>query len=403
MRLNDRTVTNSTPKLPAGKNEHIIFDEDVSGFGLRLRDGGSRVWIFQYKLGDKHRRLSLGKLPKLSAKRARELVDDLAAKVALGQDPAAEKYERRAHSETFEAIQTLFLAAQAKRLKPRSYSEVERHLTVQAKPLHNLPVTKVERRDVAELLTALATESGPVAANRVRSSLSSMFNWAMKAGEVEANPAAFTNKETERPRARVLGADELREIWKALPKGDFGAIVKLLILTGQRRNEFGDLHWSEVDLKRGAINLPPERVKNNRAHVVPMSEPVRALIKATPKTEGRDFIFGYGAGGFSGWSRCKERLDASINAERKTQIPNWTLHDLRRTVATGMADIGIAPHIIEAALNHASGHKTGVAGVYNRSTYDKEVRQALTLWGERVLKMVSKEARTKRRKSRGQS
>src|ERR1700690_3769747 len=101
MRLNDRTVTNTTPKLPAGKNEHIIFDEDVSGFGLRLRDGGSRVWIFQYKLGDKHRRLSLGKLPKLSAKRARELVDDLAAKVALGHDPAAEKYERRAHSETF--------------------------------------------------------------------------------------------------------------------------------------------------------------------------------------------------------------------------------------------------------------------------------------------------------------
>jgi integrase len=398
MRLNDRTVTISTPSLPTGKNEVILFDEDIPGFGLRLRDGGSRVWIFQYKLGDKHRRVTLGRYPKLSAKRARELVDSLAAKVALGEDPAAEKYERRVHVETFETIQTLFLAAQAKRLKPRSYSEVERHLTTQAKRLHNLPVAKIERRDVAELLTTIAAESGPVAANRVRSSISAMFNWATKAGMVESNPAAFTNKETERPRARVLSADELRETWNALPKGDFGTIVRLLILTGQRRNEIGDLHWQEIDFKRGSITFPPERVKNNRQHVVPMSESVRALIKAISRIEGRDLIFGYGNGGFSGWSRCKERLDAAINSERSAPMQNWTLHDLRRTVATGMADIGIPPHIIEAALNHASGHKTGVAGVYNRSTYDKEVRQALTLWSERVLKIVGKEVRTKGRK-----
>lgn len=229
MRLNDRTVAVSRPELPAGKNEIIFFDEDVPGFGLRLRDGGSRVWVFQYKLGTKHRRITLGKYPKLSAKRARELVDSLAAKVGLGQDPAAEKFENRTHAEPFEAIKGSFLASQATRLKPRSLAEVERHLAVHAKPLHNLSITKIERRDVAELLTTIAAESGPVAANRVRSSISAMFNWAMKAGRAEVNPAAFTNKENERPRARVLDSNELSQIWAALPEGDFGTIVKLLV------------------------------------------------------------------------------------------------------------------------------------------------------------------------------
>ena len=160
------------------------------------------------------------------------------------------------------------------------------------------------------MLTQIATESGPVAANRVRSSISSI--WALKAGRAEANPAAFTNKEHEKPRARVVTAAELRQIWAALPQGDFGTIVRLLILTGQRRNELGDLRRSETDFKRDTITLPPERVKNGRQHSVPMSEPVRSLIKAIPKTDGRDLVFGYGEGGFSGWSRCKEQLDASL-------------------------------------------------------------------------------------------
>ncbi len=404
MRLTDRTVTASSPILPSGKNEHIIFDEDVPGFGLRLRAGrkdadagngrrgGSRTWIYQYWLGDRSRRITLGKHPKLSAKRARELVDTLAAKVALGQDPAAEKFESRIHPESFEAVQTLFLAAQAQRLKPRSYAEVERHLTVHAKPLHNLPLVKIERRDIADLLRAIATESGPVAANRVRSSVSAMFGWAMKAGRAETNPAAFTNKENERPRSRVLTAAELRQIWTALPDGDFGTIVRLLILTGQRRNEIADLRRSEIDLKRGTITLPPERVKNGRQHIVPMSDPVRALIKATLKTDERDLVFGWGEGGFSGWSRCKERLDASL----QPPMPPWTLHDLRRTVATGLADLGVQPHIIEATLNHVSGHKTGVAGIYNRSAYEEEVRDALALWGKHVLEVVNERAKPKR-------
>jgi integrase len=387
MKLNDRTVTASSPALPAGKSETIFFDDDAPGFGLRLRSGGSRAWVYQYWLGNRSRRMTLGKWPRLSAKHARELVDSLAAKVALGQDPAEEKFESRARKESFDEIAAAYLAAQAISLKPRSLAEVERHLTVHARPLHSRPIANIERRDVAELLRAIAAERGPVAANRVRSSISAMFSWAMKEGTAEANPAAFTNKQDEHSRERVLSPGELREIWAVLPPGDYGTIIKLLILTGQRRTEIGDLHWSEISAKRGTITLPPERVKNSRAHTIPMSAEVRSIIKAR-KANGRDFVFGFGNGGFSGWSRCKERLDAAINAKRKKPMEPWTLHDLRRTAATMMADLGIQPHIIEATLNHASGHKDGVAGIYNRAKYETEMQVALSRWGRRVNEIV---------------
>jgi integrase len=392
MKLNDRTVTEARPTLPAGKSEAIFFDDDIAGFGLRLRRAGSRTWVYQYWLGDRSRRMTLGKWPKLSAKQARDLVDVLAAKVALGQDPAEEKIQNRTRKETFGEIAGDYLAAQATRLRPRSLEEVRRHLNNHATPLHGLPIAKMQRRDVAELLTAIAAGSGPVAANRVRSSISAMFHWAMKAGIAESNPAAFTNKEGERPRSRVLSVGELRDIWTALPEGDYGSILKLLILTGQRRTEIGDLRWSEIDPKRGVICLPPERVKNTRRHTIPMSEAVRSIVRAIPKTEGRDFVFGYGTGGFSGWSRCKERLDATINARRKKPMDPWTIHDLRRTAATMMADdLGVLPFVVEAVLNHASG-RSGVAGVYNLAKYEKVMQSALTAWAKCVAEIVRENA-----------
>src|SRR6516165_10348717 len=147
MKLNDRTVTATRPALPPDKSEIIIFDEDVPGFGLRIRSGGSRTWVYQYKLGAQHRRITLGKFPKVSAKNARKKVDALASRVGLGEDPADQKAERRSRvAETFEAIQALFLASQQKRLKPRSYAEVERHLTAHCKPLHKLAVSQIDRR-----------------------------------------------------------------------------------------------------------------------------------------------------------------------------------------------------------------------------------------------------------------
>ena len=366
-------------KLPADKREIIYFDDSLPGFGIRLRSGGSKVWVYQYKLGAKSRRMTLGPATAIDLTKARSQATDLAAKVRLGQDPACERDEGRARaSETFGAVADLFLARQRARLRPKTYLATERHLLTHAKTLHGLQIGKVDRRDIATLLTRIAEEKGPIAANRTRASLSALFMWAIKEGVAGVNPTMGTNKSQEGVRDRVLDASELCSIWGALPEGDYGTIIKLLMLTGQRLTEIGDLRWPEIDFDKDVIRLPRERVKNKRPHEIPMSATVRRLLMAQQKREGRDFVFGYGSRGFSGWSIAKGTLD------RNTKIAPWRLHDLRRSAATHMAELGVQPHIIEQILNHQSGHKRGVAGIYNRSTYANEMRRALDLWAAHV-------------------
>jgi integrase len=188
----------------------------------------------------------------------------------------------------------------------------------------------------------------------------------------------------------VLGDGEMRAIWNALEDDHFGAIIKLLALTGQRADEIASLRWPEI--ADDVITLPPERTKNKRLHRVPLSGPAIAILAQQPRrveADGRPraLVFGIGQRGFSGWSSCMGRLNERI-AGAGAALPHWTAHDLRRTAATRMADLGVQPHIIEAILNHASGHKAGVAGIYNRSTYEPEKRQALDLLADHVLAIV---------------
>ena len=382
-------------KLPPGKAEAITLDDDIPGFGVRLRAGGSRTWIFQYRQGRKQRRLSFGAVDVVRMADAREKAARLHAEVKLGCDPAGAKIEARARAvETVEPSIGRYLARKRERLKARSLEEVDRHLLKHAKPLHGRQLAAIDRRTIAALLAGIAQNSGPVAANRVRASLSAFFAWCMKEGLADANPVLNTNKAAENgARERVLAADELRAIWRALADDQYGAIVKLLALTGQRREEIGGLRWSEIDLDNATIALPPERTKNRRQHVVPLSAPALAIVQAQPQRgdgdgELRDLLFGFGNGPFSGWSGSKETLDARIAANGGKPLPHWTLHDLRRSAATGMADLGVQPHVIEAVLNHASGHKAGVHGIYNRSSYEREKRAALDLWTEHLMAVV---------------
>jgi integrase len=211
----------------------------------------------------------------------------------------------------------------------------------------------------------------------------------MKEGLVLANPIIATNKRAEKPRDRVLTNAELGLVWRSLGAGDYGTIVKLLILTGQRMNEIAALRWSEIDFDRGVISLPGERTKNHRPHEVPLGKTARSLLAARPKINGREFVFGESAGPFSGLSRRKEALDKDVAALNGGKpLPAWVHHDLRRSVATGMAEIGIAPHIIEAILNHTSGHKGGIAGIYNRAQYGPEKAQALVRWDKHIRNIV---------------
>ena len=189
-----------------------------------------------------------------------------------------------------------------------------------------------------------------------------------------------TNKSSEnQPRDRVLSDAELVQLWNALPSSDYGAIVRLLILTGCRREEIGALAWSEINLEAKTVIIPGSRTKNHTQHLVPLSDLALDILKARHRIIGRDFVFGRSDSGFLGFTFSKKLLDKAVPLEEP-----WVLHDLRRTCATRMADIGIQPHIIEAVLNHVSGHKAGVAGIYNRSSYAKEKADALQRWAGHI-------------------
>ena len=368
--------------LPPGKSEVILFDDDLPGLGLRLRTGGSRVWVYQYKIGSRNRRMTLGVARVLSLVQARRMASELYAKVRLGRDPAGEKIESRVHAaETFGVVVQAFLKRQRDRLRPLSFDRVERHLLKHCLPLHPLQLDKIERRTIAARLTAVEANNGPIAANRVQSSLSAFFMWCMRQGLTEKNPVVGTERRPERSRDRVLNAGELKAIWDATAGDeDYNAIARLLVLTAQRITEIGSLRWSEIEGDR--ITFPPGRTKNKRTHVVPLVPVARAILDARPRRD--DFVFGRSRGRpFAGWSTGKAALDA-----RLPKLAPWVHHDLRRSVATHMADMGIAPHIIEAILNHVSGHKRGVAGVYNRADYEIQKRHALNAWADCLLTIV---------------
>ena len=381
-------------KLPSGKSDHIEWDDELGGFGIRLREGGSRHWVFQYKIGSKQRRLTFGKYPALDAKKARDRAAELHAKVRLGQDPAGAKHDARARAqETFEACAQKYLTWQRKEVRPSTYKENERHLLKNLSSLHGLHIDKIDKRTIAAQLTRFAVEGGPVQANRTRASLSKFLNWCLREGLVESNQAVLTNVNKEKKNDRVLLDGELADIWNALPENDYSAIVKLLILTGQRVREISNLRWSEIDFDRGTISLPPHRTKNGRPHLIPMSAAVTSILEDQIRRADRDLVFGRGQGGFSGFSKAKSALDDAIAAKAdknaKPMVP-WIIHDLRRAVATGMAEIGIQPHVIEAILNHISGHKSGVAGIYNRASYEAEKATALNRWAEHVEAIIEK-------------
>jgi integrase len=170
-------------------------------------------------------------------------------------------------------------------------------------------------------------------------------------------------------------------VWSAAGDDDFGRVVRLLVLLGQRRTEVGGMTWSEIDLERGTWTIPAQRAKNGRAHTLPLSALALSVIHSVPERVGRDFLFGdRGLNGFTLWAWGKRDLDDRLG----DRVKPWTLHDLRRTFCTRLADLGVLPHVVEAAVNHQSGHKAGPAGIYNRSVYVNEVRAALAMWADHI-------------------
>lgn len=369
--------------------------EVVKGFGVRGQADGA-FYCLRYRLRGKQRVFSIGRHGSpWTPDGARSEAKRLLGLVVSGVDPLGERKKAREEdlaAKTFGKEAERYLGRRRDSMKPRVFRELERHFNDHAKPLHSLRLDEIRKATIAGALNDIQDARGPVARNRFRSNLSAFFAWAISEGLIEANPAAGTAKAAENgPRERVLTQGELAEVWTSLGTDDFSNIVRLLILTGQRREEIGGLRWSEVDFDRGLIAFPPERTKNKRLHELPLSPQARAILERiapkawTQSATARPFVFGEGQRGFSGWGYSKARLDERMGKQRKAgaakPMPKWTLHDLRRTAATIMAEnLGVLPHVVDAILNHASGHKGGVAGAYNRARYTDEIRAALCNW-----------------------
>ena len=354
-----------------------LWDIAVTGFGARRQTNLVHYYI-RYRHNGQQVVRSIGRHGALTPDTARAKAKQLLGVVAGGVDPFAQTLS----GEGFAATVDRYLDRKRSALKPRSFSETERYLRNHSSPLHSLRLSQIDRRKVATLLGEIETNSGPFARNRARSALSSLFNWCIQEGLLETNPVVGTRKADEGgSRERVLTQDELRKLWRALDDGPFGNIFRLLLLTGQRRNEIGKLQWSEIDFARKMIVLPPARTKNSRLHELPLSAQALAILAGVPHRNSSEYLFG--VRGFKDWDVQKAKLDA------RAGIPPYRLHDLRRSCATQLGELGVQPHHIEAILNHYSGHRSGVAGVYQRAKYEGEMRSALQRWADHVEKITA--------------
>jgi integrase len=353
-----------------------LWDIAVIGFGAR-RQANLVHYYVRYRINGTQVVRSIGRHGALTPDTARARAKQLLGTVAGGTDP----FQAQLGGEGFAVAVERYLERKRSSLKPTSFAEAARYLRGLSAPLHSLRLAQIDRRKIAALLGEIETSSGPVARNRLRSALSAFFAWCITEGLIDVNPVAGTAKADEGgSRERVLTHDELRALWRALDDGPFSSVVRLLLLTGCRRNEIGHLQWSEIDLARAQINLPAARVKNGRDHTVPLSTQALAILARQPRRNSSDYL--WGARGFNDWDYAKKQLD------QRAGIAEWTLHDCRRSCATGMAELGTQPHIIEAVLNHQSGHKGGVAGIYNRAKYSDDMRRALQLWADHLTKIT---------------
>lgn len=374
-------------------SEKIIFDDKVSGFGLRLRRSGRHVWILQYRTPtQEQRRLTLDRESHLSVDKARKLADKKRSEAKTGDDPQKRKeMEREAARRTLSWAIEQYLETKKPHLRRNSYAELDRYLHQHWAKLHKKPISKIDIKSIDDQLKDTVKEHGRISAARGRVALSSLFAWAMRKGHAPANPVIATDDPAAgaKPRERVLSDDELRQVWNAADDdSDYSRIIRLLILTGQRRQEVGSISWDELNADTGMWSIPGYRTKNHRSHQITLPATARAIIKQVPRRHQIPFLFGRDHG-FVSWSMAKAAFD------EKCKIEPWVIHDLRRTAASGMQRLGIRVEIIEKALNHTSGVFRGVTGVYHRDPMTEAVREALEEWSNHVRRVVTGKKRIK--------
>jgi integrase len=376
-------------------------DGKVAGLYLVVQPSGAKSWAVRYRVNGKSRKHTLGSYPSIGLAAARDLARASIGSIAKGADPSAEKRKQReAAKEAAATVDDLvenvvedFIRLYAEK-KTRDWRETARILRKDvAAPWRGRRLPEIEKKHVVKLLDAVVERGAPVGANRVFAQLRKMCAWAVSRGILTVSPCEGVEAPSpEVERDRVLSPEELSLLWRAaeqLPK-PYGATMRTLMLTGARRDEVAGMVWKEIDLAEETWTLPAARSKNRREHVVPLSAPAKDILSAQPRIEGSPFVFGGGRAPLSNFGKAKDRLDAAITTLNDGEaIPHWTIHDIRRSVATQLAELKVAPHVIEAVLNHKSGVIRGVAAVYNRYSYADEKRAALDAWARRLDAIVN--------------
>jgi integrase len=386
-------------------------DGKVAGLYFVQQPSGATSWALRYRAAGVPRKLTLGSFPALDIKAARRAAEEARGAIARGEDPAGEKTaaraaaraEREAEADLIERVAETFIERHAKRAT-RDWKETERLLKRNVvERWKGRRLSTITKPQVHDLLDSIVDRGAPIAANRVHTQLNVMGRWAVERGIVTTNPFAgikAPSSERGRARERVLSDDELRLVWKAAEAigWPFGPIVKLLALTGARRDEVAQMEWREIDFDRALWTLPAARSKNRREHVFPLSDAALEILRSLPRIERSGFVFTTTNGRVpvSGFNKAKDRFDDAID-ELRTQIGGeecepiepWVFHDLRRTVATNLQKLGVRLEVTEAVLNHVSGSRAGIVGVYQKHDYATEKRQALDAWARRLEAIVT--------------
>ncbi|MBV9289151.1 MAG: integrase arm-type DNA-binding domain-containing protein [Hyphomicrobiales bacterium] len=389
MKLTQRKI--ETLECPPDRKDALVFDDDQKGLGVRVTGGGGKSYLAQYSLGGQKRRVPLGSCSAISLAAARDAARAVLGDVAKGRDPAADRKaaareaQRKAAHEalTLDALlgqwETLRLADRRERYAAEALRAMKRafakHLTA--------PAADLNRAAVVRVLDGLAKEGKSAMATRTAAYGRACYHWALKRGSLAVNPFHDLPLEPVAKRERVLTDDELRSIWQATDgAGPFNAIVRMLLLTGQRREEVAAMTWDELAADLSTWTVPGSRAKNGAAHLVPLSPPAQIIVRAAPRIEGTDLVFPGLRGAFNGFSKAKAGLD------KASGVRDWRLHDLRRTMATGLQKLGVRLEVTEAILNHVAGSRAGIVGIYQRHTWADEKRAALNAWGLHVEAIV---------------
>jgi len=378
------------------RQRYEIPDGGALGLYVVVQPSGAKSWAHRYSFNGTRRKDTLGSTSEISLAEARRLVAEARHLREQGIDPAARR--RAAHATAVEmaerhetdsvaALAALFIERHAK--KRRTWQQTEETFDRLILPKwRGRTVHEIRRRDVIELTEAIAVDR-PYMANRTLATLSKFFGWCVARDVLESSPASGIDQPgQETARERVLSDDELKRLWIAAgdpAEGPFGVLVRLLILTGQRRGEVSGLRWSELGDDR-IWRLPGSRTKNGKAHSVPLAPAARELIQSQPRFADSEFVLtADGARPIIGFGRAKRRLSAKAGIK----ADSWRLHDLRRTCASGLQRLGVRAEVIERCLNHVSGLYRGVSGTYQRDPLIEETRAALERWADHVERLVT--------------